>query len=161
MPSFDVICEANMVEIRNALDQANKEITNRFDFKGSDARIELKDKAMTAFADDDFKLSQVRDVLLSKLAKRNVDVRFLDNGSIDKISGDKVKQVITVRHGVPQEAAKKIVKLLKDAKLKVNGSIQGDSVRVSGAKRDDLQTAIGMIKQEINDLPLAVDNFRD
>ena len=161
MPSFDVICEANMVEIRNALDQANKEITNRFDFKGSDARIELKEKAMTAFADDDFKLGQVRDVLLSKLAKRNVDVRFLDNGSIEKISGDKVKQVITVRHGVPQEAAKKIVKLLKDAKLKVSGSIQGDSVRVAGAKRDDLQTAIGLIKQEISDLPLAVDNFRD
>ncbi|MBA3478693.1 MAG: YajQ family cyclic di-GMP-binding protein [Lautropia sp.] len=161
MPSFDVICEANMVEIRNALDQANKEITNRFDFKGSDSRIELKDKAMTAFADDDFKLSQVRDVLLSKLAKRNVDVRFLDSGSIEKISGDKVKQVITVRHGVPQDAAKKIVKLLKDAKLKVSGSIQGDAVRVAGAKRDDLQTAIGLIKQEINDLPLAVDNFRD
>jgi uncharacterized protein YajQ (UPF0234 family) len=161
MPSFDVICEANMVEIRNALDQANKEITNRFDFKGSDARIELKEKAMTAFADDDFKLAQVRDVLLSKLAKRNVDVRFLDNGSIEKMSGDKVKQVITVRHGVPQDAAKKVVKLLKDAKLKVSGSIQGDAVRVTGAKRDDLQAAIALIKQEISDLPLAVDNFRD
>jgi uncharacterized protein YajQ (UPF0234 family) len=161
MPSFDVICEANMVEIRNALDQANKEITNRFDFKGSDARIELKDKAMTAFADDDFKLGQVRDVLLSKLAKRNVDVRFLDYGSTEKISGDKVKQVITVRHGVPQDAAKKIIKLLKDAKMKVSGSIQGDTVRVTGPKRDDLQAAIAQIKQEIGDLPLAVDNFRD
>jgi uncharacterized protein YajQ (UPF0234 family) len=161
MPSFDVVCEANMVEIRNALDQANKEITNRFDFKGSDARIELKDKAMTAFADDDFKLAQVRDVLLSKLAKRNVDVRFLDNGSIEKISGDKVKQIITVRHGVPQDAAKKVVKILKESKLKVSGSIQGDSVRVTGAKRDDLQAAIALIKQEISDLPLAVDNFRD
>jgi cyclic-di-GMP-binding protein len=161
MPSFDVVCEANMVEIRNALDQANKEITNRFDFKGSDARIELKDKAMTAFADDDFKLAQVRDVLLSKLAKRNVDVRFLDNGSIEKISGDKVKQIITVRHGVPQDAAKKVVKVLKDSKLKVSGSIQGDSVRVTGAKRDDLQSAIALIKQEMADLPLAMDNFRD
>ncbi len=161
MPSFDVICEADMVEIRNAIDQANKEITNRFDFKGSDARIELKDKALTAFADDDFKLGQVRDVLLAKLAKRNVDVRYLDNGSIEKISGDKVKQVITVRHGVPQEAAKKIVKLLKDAKMKVSGSIQGDTVRVSGPKRDDLQAAIALIKGEISDLPLAVDNFRD
>lgn len=161
MPSFDVICEANMVEIRNALDQANKEVANRFDFKGSDARIEFKEKAMTAFADDDFKLSQVRDVLLSKLAKRNVDVRFLDNGNIEKISGDKVKQVITVRHGVPQDAAKKIIKILKDARLKVSGSIQGDAVRVSGVKRDDLQSAIALIKQEISDLPLAVDNFRD
>jgi hypothetical protein len=150
-----------MVEIRNALDQANKEITNRFDFKGSDARIELKEKALTAFADDDFKLGQVRDVLLAKLAKRNVDVRYLDNGNIEKISGDKVKQVITVRHGVPQDAAKKIVKLLKDAKMKVSGSIQGDTVRVSGPKRDDLQSAITLIKQEIGDLPLAVDNFRD
>ena len=161
MPSFDVICEANMVEIRNAVDQANKEIGNRFDFKGSDARIELKDKALTAFADDDFKLGQVRDVLLAKLAKRNVDVRYLDNGSIEKISGDKVKQVVTVRHGVPQDAAKKIVKLLKDAKMKVSGSIQGDTVRVTGPKRDDLQSAIALIKQEIADLPLAVDNFRD
>ena len=161
MPSFDVICEANMVEIRNAVDQANKEIGNRFDFKGSDARIELKDKALTAFADDDFKLGQVRDVLLAKLAKRNVDVRYLDNGSIEKISGDKVKQVVSVRHGVPQDAAKKIVKLLKDAKMKVSGSIQGDTVRVTGPKRDDLQSAIALIKQEIADLPLAVDNFRD
>ena len=161
MPSFDIVSEVNQVEVHNALDQANKEITNRFDFKGSDARLELKDKAMTAYADDDFKLAQVRDVLLSKLAKRNVDVRFLDNGSIEKISGDKVKQVITVRHGVPQEAAKKIVKLLKDAKLKVSGSIQGDAVRVSGAKRDDLQAAIALIKHEIADLPLAMENFRE
>ena len=161
MPTFDVVCEANMVEIRNALDQANKEITNRFDFKGSDARIEFKEKVLTAFADDEFKLGQVRDVLLAKLAKRNVDVRYLDNGSIEKISGDKVKQTITVRHGVPQDAAKKIVKLLKDAKMKVSGSIQGDTVRVSGPKRDDLQSAIALIKQEISDLPLAVDNFRD
>jgi uncharacterized protein YajQ (UPF0234 family) len=161
MPSFDVVCEANMVELRNALDQANKEIGNRFDFKGSDARIELAEKALTAYADDDFKLGQVRDVLLSKLARRNVDVRFLDYGPVVKISGDKVKQVITVRHGVPQDAAKKIVKLLKDAKMKVSGSIQGDSVRVSGPKRDDLQAAIAAIREQMKDLPLAFDNFRD
>ena len=161
MPSFDVVCEANMVEIRNALDQANKEITKRIDFKGSYARIELKVKSMTAFADDYFKLSQVRDVLLSKLAKRNVDVRFLDNGNVEKISGDKVKQLITVRHGVPQDAAKKVVKLLKDAKLKVSGSIQGDAVRVAGAKRDELQEAIALIRKEVSDLPLAFENFRD
>ena len=161
MPSFDVVCEADMVELRNALDQANKEITNRFDFKGSDARIELADKTLTAYADDDFKLGQVRDVLLSKLARRNVDVRFLDYGTVTKISGDKVKQAITVRHGVPQDAAKKIVKLLKDAKMKVSGSIQGDSVRVSGPKRDDLQAAIAQIREQMKDLPLAFDNFRD
>jgi uncharacterized protein YajQ (UPF0234 family) len=161
MPSFDVLCEANQVEIRNALDQANKEITNRFDFKGSDARLELADKQLTAFADDDFKLSQVKDVLLAKLAKRDVDVRFLDYGSIDKIGGDKVKQVITVRHGVPTDAAKKIVKLLKDAKMKVQSSIQGDSVRVTGAKRDDLQSAIALIRGEMTELPLTFGNFRD
>jgi uncharacterized protein YajQ (UPF0234 family) len=161
MPSFDVLCEANQVEIRNALDQANKEITNRFDFKGSDSRLELADKQLTAFADDDFKLSQVKDVLLAKLAKRDVDVRFLDYGSIDKVGGDKVKQVITVRHGVPTDAAKKIVKLLKDAKMKVQSSIQGDSVRVTGAKRDDLQSAIALIRGEMTELPLTFGNFRD
>jgi hypothetical protein len=161
MPSFDVMCEANQVEIRNALDQSNKEITNRFDFKGSDARLELADKQLTAFADDDFKLSQVKDVLLAKLAKRDVDVRFLDYGSIEKVGGDKVKQVITVRHGVPTDAAKKIVKLLKDAKMKVQSSIQGDAVRVTGAKRDDLQGAIALIRGEMTELPLSFGNFRD
>jgi len=161
MPSFDVMCEANQVEIRNALDQSNKEITNRFDFKGSDARLELADKQLTAFADDDFKLSQVKEVLLAKLAKRDVDVRFLDYGSIEKVGGDKVKQVITVRHGVPTDAAKKIVKLLKDAKMKVQSSIQGDAVRVTGAKRDDLQGAIALIRGEMTELPLSFGNFRD
>jgi len=161
MPSFDVVCEANLVEIRNAVDQANKEITNRFDFKGSDARIELKDKAMTAFADDDFKLGQARDVLLAKLAKRNVDVRFLENGDVEKISGDKVKQAITVRHGVPTDTSKKIIRLIKDAKIKVTGSIQGDTVRISGVKRDDLQSAIALIRRDIDDLPLTMTNFRD
>jgi uncharacterized protein YajQ (UPF0234 family) len=161
MPSFDVLCEANQVEIRNALDQSNKEITNRFDFKGSDARLELADKQLTAFADDDFKLSQVKDVLLAKLAKRDVDVRFLDYGSIERVGGDKVKQVITVRHGVPTDAAKKIVKLLKDAKMKVQSSIQGDAVRVTGAKRDDLQGAIALIRGEMTELPLSFGNFRD
>ncbi|MCX7230719.1 MAG: YajQ family cyclic di-GMP-binding protein [Burkholderiales bacterium] len=161
MPSFDVTLEANQVEIRNAVDQANKEITNRFDFKGSDARFELADKALTAFADDDFKLGQVRDVLLAKLAKRNVDVRFLDYGTSERIGGDKMKQTITIRHGVPSETGKKIVRALKDAKLKVQASIQGDAVRVTGAKRDDLQTAIALIRRDFTDLPLACGNFRD
>ena len=161
MPSFDVTCEADAVEIRNAIDQANKEITNRFDFKGSDARLELKEHLITAYADDDFKLGQVKDVLLAKLAKRNVDVRFLDHGSVEKIGGDKVKQAITVRNGVSTEDGKKIVKLLKDAKMKVQGSIQGDTVRVSGAKRDDLQSTIQLLKKEVTDLPLEFNNFRD
>ncbi|MFM1988169.1 MAG: hypothetical protein RJA99_1126 [Pseudomonadota bacterium] len=161
MPSFDVTLEANQVEIRNAVDQANKEIANRFDFKGSDARFELADKTLTAFADDDFKLGQVRDVLLGKLAKRNVDVRFLDYGTPERVGGDRMKQAITIRHGVPSETGKKIVRAIKDAKMKVQASIQGDAVRVTGAKRDDLQAAIALIRRECADLPLSCGNFRD
>lgn len=161
MPSFDVTLEANAVEIRNAVDQANKEIAQRFDFKGSDARFELAGMALTAFADDDFKLGQVRDVLLAKLAKRNVDVRYLDYGSPERIGGDKMKQPITIREGVPTETAKKLVRAIKDSKMKVQASIQGDSVRVSGSKRDDLQAAIALIRSEFTDLPLTCGNFRD
>ena len=161
MPYFDIVSEANEVEVRNALDQANKEIANRFDFKGSNARVEQKEHELTAFADDDFKLDQVRDVLVNKMAKRKVDVRFLDEGKVEKIGGDKVKQVITVRHGVSTEHAKKIVKLVKESKIKVQASIQGESVRVTGTKRDDLQQAIALLKKEIADLPLSFDNFRD
>ena len=161
MPSFDVVCEANLVEVRNAIDQTNKEVTNRFDFKGSDARIELKEHELTAFADDDFKLTQVRDVLLATFAKRAVDLRFLDYGDVQKIGGDKVKQVITVRHGVSSEHAKKIVKLVKDSKVKCQASIQGEAVRIAGAKRDDLQSVIALLKKEVADVPLAFNNFRD
>jgi len=161
MPSFDVVSEVNQVEVRNALDQANKEISTRFDFKGSDARIEHKEKELTLFADDDFKLKQVTDVLLGKLAKRNVDVRSLKFGNVEKISGDKVKQPVTIRVGLEQDLAKKIVKLLKDSKLKVQGSIQGDAVRVSGAKKDELQNAIALVKKSITDFPVQFSNFRD
>lgn len=161
MPSFDIVCEANAVEVRNAVDQANKEISTRFDFKGSDARIEIKDRELTAFADDDFKLEQVRDVMVSKFSKRNVDVRFLDYGTVQKVGGDKVKQVVTVRQGVPGDQAKRIVKLIKDSKLKVQASIQGEEVRVTGAKRDDLQSAIALVKKEMTELPLEFKNFRD
>jgi hypothetical protein len=161
MPSFDIVSEVNKVELRNAVDQANKEIANRFDFKGSDARIEQADTALTLFADDEFKLGQVYDVLLGKLAKRNVDVRALDKGKIEKIGGDKVKQAVTVRTGVDQELGKKIVKLIKDSKLKVQASIQGDAVRVSGAKKDTLQDAIALVRKAITDFPLQYQNFRD
>jgi uncharacterized protein YajQ (UPF0234 family) len=161
MPSFDVTLEADAVEIRNAVDQANKEIANRFDFKGSDARIELAERQLTAYADDDFKLGQVRDVLLAKLARRSVDVRFLDYGDPQRIGGDKLRQPITVRHGVPADTGKRIVRLIKDARLKVQASIQGDAVRVSGAKRDDLQSAITLVRREIPELPLSFGNFRD
>lgn len=161
MPSFDVVLEANLVEVKNAVEQANKEIGTRFDFKGSDARIEHKERELTAHADDDFKLGQVRDVLLGKFAKRGVDVRFLDYGDVQKAGGDKVRQVITIRHGVAGDDAKRIVKLIKDAKVKVQASIQGDAVRVSGAKRDDLQAVIALLKKDVAELPLAFNNFRD
>lgn len=162
MPSFDIISEVDQVELRNAVDQANREVKNRFDFKGSDARIETADgNILTMFADDEFKLGQVYDVMIAKMAKRGVDVRSLSRGQFEKVSGDKVKQVITVRSGVDKELAKRIVKLLKDSKLKLQGSIQGDSVRVSGAKKDNLQDAIALVKGEVKDYPLQFSNFRD
>jgi uncharacterized protein YajQ (UPF0234 family) len=161
MPSFDVVSEANAVEVKNAVDQANKEISTRFDFKGSDARVEQKDRELTAYADSEFQLGQVRDVLNGKLVKRNVDVRFLDIGKIEKIGGDKVKQVIKIKNGIESDAAKKIVRLIKDSKMKVQASIQGDAVRITGAKRDDLQTAIAMLRKDVIDLPLEFNNFRD
>jgi uncharacterized protein YajQ (UPF0234 family) len=161
MPSFDVVSEANVVEVKNAVDQANKEISTRFDFKGTDARIEQKERELTAFADSDFQLSQVRDVLTSKLVKRNVDVRFLDIGKVEKIGGDKVKQLIKIKNGIESEAAKKIVRLIKDSKMKVQATIQGDAVRITGAKRDDLQSAIALMRKEVTDLPLEFNNFRD
>ena len=161
MPSFDIMCEANAVEVKNALDQANKEIANRFDFKGSDARIEQKELELTAFADSEFKLNQVRDVLMGKFAKRGVDARFLELSEPEKIGGDKVKQKMTIRNGVEQELAKRIVKMLKDAKLKVTASIQGDVVRVTGAKKDTLQEAIQFVRKSVTEVPLQYQNFRD
>ena len=161
MPSFDIVSEVNQVEVRNALDQTNKELSTRFDFKGSDARVEHKENELTLYADDDFKLKQVTDVLLGKLAKRGVDVRALKPGSIDKIGGDKVRQVVTIRVGIEQELAKKIVKLIKDSKLKLQASIQGVVVRVSGGKKDELQSAIAMVRKTITDFPVQFVNFRD
>ena len=161
MPSFDVVLEANMVEVKNGVDQANKEITTRFDFKGSDARVEQKERELTAYADSEFQLNQLRDVLIGRLTKRNVDVRFLEDGKIEKIGGDKVKQVIKVKNGIESTDAKKIVKVVKDSKMKVQASIQGDAVRITGGKRDDLQSAIAMLKKEVSDLPLDFNNFRD
>jgi len=163
MPSFDIVSEVNHVEIRNAVDQANKEITNRFDFKGSDARVELneKEKTLTAFADDEFKLRQVRDVFTGKLAKRGVDIRALEPGKMEAVSGNKVKETIKVREGIEQERAKGVVKLIKDSKLKVQGSIQGDLVRVSSAKKDTLQEAIALVRKSVTDIPLQFKNFRD
>ena len=162
MPSFDAVLEPNLVEVRNAVDQTAKEIGTRFDFKGTSTKAELQDKAITLWADSDFQLGQVMDVLLGKLTKRNVDVRFLDRSAkVEKIGGDKVRQAITVKSGIDSDTAKKIQTLVKQSKLKVQAAIQGDTVRVTGGKRDDLQAAIALIRKEVADAPLAFTNFRD
>ena len=161
MPSFDASLEADMTEVRNAVDQASKEIATRFDFKGSSAKVEQKERELSCYADSEFQLGQVREVLIGKCAKRNVDVRFLNHGDIQKIGGDKLKQILTIRHGIAGDDAKKIVKILKDSKMKIQAAIQGDTVRVTGGKRDDLQAAIALLKKEVIDLPLTFGNFRD
>jgi hypothetical protein len=161
MPSFDIVSQVDRQEVKNAVEQTNKEISTRFDFKGSDARVEQNDLALTVYADDEFKLGQVLDVLRTRLAKRNVDIRALEAGAVEKVSGDKVKRPVTVKVGVPQEKAKHIQKLIKDSKLKVAASIQGDAVRISGGKKDDLQAAIQLVRTSVTDLPLQYINFRD
>ena len=161
MPSFDTVCEADCVEVKNAVENAAKEIGTRFDFKGTSAAVELKDKEITMFGDAEFQLTQVEDLLRNKLTKRNVDVRFLDIGKSQKIGGDKVKQVIKVRNGIESELAKKLQKLIKDSKIKVQAAIQEEKVRISGTKRDDLQAAMALIRKDIADMPLSFNNFRD
>ena len=161
MPSFDTVCDPDMVEVKNAVENAAKEIGTRFDFKGTSAAIELKDKDITLQGDAEFQLQQVEDILRNKLTKRNVDVRFLDVGKVEKMGGDKVKQVVKVKSGIAGDDAKKIQKLIKESKLKVQAAIQGDSVRVTGAKRDDLQAVMALLRKDMADLPLSFDNFRD
>jgi len=161
MPSFDTVCEPNMVEVKNAVDNTAKEIGTRFDFKGTSAAIELKDKEITLTGDAEFQLTQIEDILRNKLTKRSVDVRYLDIGKAEKIGGDKVKQIAKVKSGIESETAKKIQKTIKESKMKVQAAIQGDSVRVTGAKRDDLQAAMALIRKEIADVPLEFNNFRD
>lgn len=161
MPSFDTVLEPDLVEVRNACDQASKEIATRFDFKGSSAQIEQNDNTLTLTADSDFQLSQVRDVLMAKAAKRKIDPRFFDLGKIEKISGDKVKQVVTVKSGIPQELAKKITGAIKASKLKLTAAIQGEVVRIAGAKRDDLQAAMALLRKDVAEAPLSFNNFRD
>ena len=162
MPSFDTVLEPNLVEVRNAVDQTAKEIGTRFDFKGSSSRVELKEKELTVWADSDFQIGQVLDILIAKLTKRSVDIRFLDRSAkVEKIGGDKVKQAIVVKSGIDSDTAKKIQNFVKQSKMKVQASIQGDTVRITAAKRDDLQVAMAMIRKEIPDAPLSFDNFRD
>jgi uncharacterized protein YajQ (UPF0234 family) len=167
MPSFDTVLEPNLVELRNAVDQANREIGTRFDFKGSSAQVDLaersaKERELTLFGDSDFQLEQVRDVLLARLARRGVDVRFLDlSGKPVKLGGDRLKLPVPVKTGIDADSAKRIQALLKASKLKVQAAFQGDAVRVTGAKRDDLQAAIALLRKEVAELPLSFNNFRD
>ncbi|MDO8441426.1 MAG: YajQ family cyclic di-GMP-binding protein [Polaromonas sp.] len=161
MPSFDTVLEADLVKVKNSVENTAKEIGTRFDFKGTAAAIELKDKEITLIGDSDFQLDQINDILRNKMTKSGVDVRFLDAGKAEKIGGDKVKQLIKVRNGIETEQAKKISQLIKGSKVKVQASIQGDAVRVTGAKRDDLQAAMAMIRAELPDMPLSFNNFRD
>ena len=161
MPSFDTVCEADVVEVKNGVENTAKEIATRFDFKGTSAAIEFKDKEITLIGDSDFQLAQIDDILRNKLTKRNVDIRFLDKGDVQKMGGDKVKQIIKVRNGIASEDAKKIQRIIKDSKIKVQAAIQGEAVRITGAKRDDLQAAMALIRKEMPDLPLSFDNFRD
>jgi len=160
MPSFDVVSEVNMHEVTNAVDQANREVTNRFDFKGTDSRFERDDAVITLHAPSEFQLKQMLDVLQSKLAKRQIDLTCLKVDDPQE-SGKTARQTVTVRQGIDAVLAKQIVKRIKDAKMKVQASIQGDKVRVSGKKRDDLQEVIAFLREETWDMPLQFNNFRD
>lgn len=161
MPSFDTVCEADMVKVKNGVDNAAKEIATRFDFKGTSASIEIKDQEITVIGDADFQIEQILDVLRNKLTKQSVDVRFLDIGDLQKIGGDKVKKLVKVRNGIESELAKKIQRLVKDSKLKVQAAIQEEKIRVTGAKRDDLQAVMALLRKEVADVPLTFNNFRD
>ncbi len=161
MPSFDVVSKIEMQEVRNAVDQTNREIDNRFDLKGTDSRVELAESRLTLFADDEFKIKQLKDILLHNLVKRQIDLECLDEDKIEAAAGGKARQEIRVREGIDTELARKIVKLIKDARLKVQAAIQGDQVRVTGKKRDDLQAVISLLRTQKLGLPLQYVNFRD
>lgn len=161
MPSFDVISKVDIAELTNAVDQVSREIGTRYDFKGTSARIERQDNLVTLFADSEFQLKQVQDILYQRAAKRGIDVGSFDAQKIEAIGGDKAKQPVKVKQGIDKELAKKIVKLIKDSGLKVQAAIQGEEVRVSGKKRDDLQSAIALLRSAKLDQPLQYVNFRD
>ncbi|HTJ97629.1 MAG TPA: YajQ family cyclic di-GMP-binding protein [Rhodocyclaceae bacterium] len=164
MPSFDFTSEADMVALKNAIDIAGRSIDNRYDFKGTSAKVELneKDKVITLWGDSDFQLDQIKELLFPAMEKKEPEsTKRLDHQKIESVSGNKAKQVLKIKDGIETELAKKIVKMLKDSKLKVQASIQGDSVRVQGAKRDDLQGAIAHITKGITDFPIKYGNFRD
>ena len=160
MPSFDVVSKIDTHELTNAIDQANREITNRFDFKGTNSKIEQKDGQLCVVAPSEFQIKQIVDILHIKLSKRKIDIRCLDAGNITA-SHNEARQEIIVRQGIDQELAKKIVKIIKETRLKVQGSIQGEQVRVTGKKRDDLQNIIETLEKQNFNLPLQFINFRD
>ncbi|MDR3492601.1 MAG: YajQ family cyclic di-GMP-binding protein [Gammaproteobacteria bacterium] len=160
MPSFDVVSKTDTHEVTNAVDQANREINSRFDFKGTNARLEQSKNTVTLIAPTDFQVKQINEIFCSKLAKRNIDIRALDYKEIDTKLNE-AKQEIEIRQGIATDAAKKLVKLIKDANLKVQTSIQGEQLRVNGKNRDDLQAVIAMLRASKVDLPLQFENFRD
>ena len=160
MPSFDTVSEVDLHEVSNAVDQANREIGNRYDFKGSSAKVVQSEDQLTIQADNEFQLNQVKDILHLKLAKRAVDLGSLEEGKLET-TVNQARQTLRVQQGIPQDIAKQIVKLVKDARLKVQASVQGDKVRVSGKNRDDLQKVIALLKGAAIELPLQYSNFRD
>ena len=160
MPSFDIVSEINMHELSNAVDQANKEVMTRYDFKGTDSRYEFENEIITMFSESDFQLNQMYDVLQSKLVKRGIDLKFMEAGKVME-SGKGARQEIKVKQGIDSDMAKKMVKMVKDKKLKVQAAIQGDKLRITGKKRDDLQQVIGMFKQSALGIPLQYVNMRD
>ena len=160
MPSFDVVSEVDLHEVSNAVDQTNREVGTRFDFKGSDARVEQKQESLTLHGDNEFQLRQVLDILHLKMAKRGIDIAALKEDPV-KISGNKASMVITVRQGIDQDTARMLVKKVKEARIKVQAAIQGDKIRITGKKRDDLQSIISELRESSCDLPLQFINFRD
>lgn len=160
MPSFDVVSEVKMEEVVNALDQTAREIGNRYDFKGTAAKVERLDQVITVWGDSDFQLTQITDILYQKLAKRGVDVRAVDAKDPESAGGDKRKQLLTLKKGIKQDYAKVLVKVIKDSGLKVQAQIQGDQLRVTGKKKDDLQAVIRLLKEADLDVPLQFTNYR-
>lgn len=160
MPSFDIVSEVNLHEVSNAVDQTNREVGNRFDFKGSDARVEQKEAALTLYADNEFQIRQVLDILYTRMSRRGIDVAALSSGQV-QTSGTRASLAVTVQQGIDQDAARKLVKKIKETKIKVQASIQGDKVRVTGKKRDDLQSIISQLDNFGLKQPLQAENFRD
>ena len=164
MPSFDISSESDMVALKNAIDVAGRHIGNRYDFKGTSAKVELdeKNKTITMWGDSEFQLDQIKDILFPEMEKKEAEsTKRLDAGAIQTVSGNKSKQELKIKIGIEAELAKKIVRMIKDSKLKVQATIQGDSVRVTGAKRDLLQETIALVRRSISDFPLQYGNFRD